>query len=229
MKSKSGSPSWEVLRAFFRPHPWHGVSAGDLAPEKVTAYIEIVPTDTLKYEIDKATGFLKLDRPQRFSNVCPTPYGFIPQTFCGERVAAWAGERIGRPSLAGDHDPLDICILTDRVFSHADHLLEAIPIGGLRMLDGGEVDDKIVAVLDKDASYGQFRDIFDCPEALLGRLKHYFLTYKTMLGEEDASTEIVSAYGRQESQEVIRMSMQDYAERFGSLSELFDAALGTPP
>lgn len=228
MTFKSDSPSWEVLRTFFRPHPWHGVSCGDLAPEKVTVYIEMVPTDTLKYEIDKTTGFLKLDRPQRFSNICPTPYGFIPQTFCGERVAAQAGESSGSASVAGDHDPLDICILTDRVFSHADHLLEAIPIGGLRMLDGGEVDDKIVAVLDKDASYGHFRDISDCPGALLDRLRHYFLTYKTAVGEEASVTQIVNTYGRRESHDIIRKSMQDYADRFSSLSKLFDAALGTP-
>src|SRR5580704_5928758 len=83
MITKLGNPTWEVLRIFFRPHPWHGISMGESAPETVTAYIEVVPTDTVKYELEKSTGFLKLDRPQKFSNVCPTPYGFIPQTYCG--------------------------------------------------------------------------------------------------------------------------------------------------
>ena len=92
MPSKQVSPSWEILRVFFRPHPWHGISIGDCTPEKVTAFIEIVPTDTVKYELEKTTGHMKLDRPQKFSNICPTPYGFIPQTYCGEKVAALSEE-----------------------------------------------------------------------------------------------------------------------------------------
>ena len=225
MTTKQASPSWEVLRIFFRPHPWHGVSMGDAAPEKVTAYIEVVPTDTVKYELEKSTGFLKLDRPQKFSNVCPAPYGFVPQTFCGERVAALAAQRTGRPGLRGDGDPLDICVLTDRTLSHADHLLEAIPIGGLRMLDGGEADDKIVAVLEKDATYGHYKDMKECPEPVVQRLVHYFLTYKMAPYENSASTEVTEVYGREEAHEVIRKSAQDYAERFASLSELLEATL----
>ena len=107
MITKLGNPTWEVLRIFFRPHPWHGISMGESAPETVTAYIEVVPTDTVKYELEKSTGFLKLDRPQKFSNVCPTPYGFIPQTYCGGKVASLAAERTGRTSLLGDGDPLE--------------------------------------------------------------------------------------------------------------------------
>ena len=225
MTMKSGSPSWEVMRIFFRPHPWHGVSMGEAAPDKLTAYIEVVPTDTVKYELDKSTGFLKLDRPQKFSNVCPAPYGFVPQTFCGERVAALAAERTGRTELLGDGDPLDICVLTDRTLSHADHLLEAIPIGGLRMIDGGEADDKIVAVLEKDACYGHYKDIGDCPEAVIQRLVHYFLTYKMAPHAQSTPTEITEVYGRAEAHEVIRRSAQDYAERFASLSELLEASL----
>ena len=69
-----------------RAHPWHGVPIGDDAPRRVTAYVEIVPTDTVKYEMDKATGILRVDRPQQYSNVCPSLYGFLPRTLCGERV-----------------------------------------------------------------------------------------------------------------------------------------------
>jgi inorganic pyrophosphatase len=72
----------------FRPHPWHGVAPGERFPEVVTAYVEIVPSDGVKYEIDKHTGFLKIDRPQRFSVSCPTLYGFVPRTYCGEAVAS---------------------------------------------------------------------------------------------------------------------------------------------
>src|SRR5215217_7944694 len=99
-------PLWELMGLLFRAHPWHGVPIGDDAPGIVTCYIEVVPSDTVKYEIDKQSGLLKLDRPQRFSNVCPALYGLIPQTHCATHVAALAAERTGRPGLAGDGDPL---------------------------------------------------------------------------------------------------------------------------
>jgi inorganic pyrophosphatase len=213
---------------FFRAHPWHGISIGSNVPERVTSYIEIVPTDTVKYELDKATGYLKVDRPQKFSNVCPTPYGFIPQTYCGERVASLAMERTGRALLVGDDDPLDICVLTDRSLSHADLLLVAVPVGGLRMLDGDEADDKVIAVLEKDASYGHLREINECPEALVQRLVHYFLTYKQSPGAAKPAAEITHIYGREEAYEVIRRSREDYAVRFGSLIDRFETAPGRP-
>ena len=87
--------AWELAKLLFQAHPWHGVAIGAEAPRVVTAFIEIVPTDTVKYEIDKASGHLKVDRPQQFSNVCPTLYGLIPQTFCGPRVAAFGAAREG--------------------------------------------------------------------------------------------------------------------------------------
>ena len=80
----------------FKAHPWHGITVGENAPNVVTAFIEIVPTDTVKYEIDKETGFLKIDRPQKFSNVIPTLYGFIPQTYCDVEIAAFASLQSGR-------------------------------------------------------------------------------------------------------------------------------------
>src|SRR5690349_4438750 len=118
----------------FRLHPWHGVPIGPQAPRVLTTYIEIVPTDTVKYEIDKHSGILRVDRPQAYSNVCPTLYGFVPQTYCAERVGAYCDQRTGRKGIQGDGDPLDICVLTEKSFSHGDILLESIPIGGLRMI-----------------------------------------------------------------------------------------------
>ena len=106
-----------------------------------------MPTDTVKYEMDKDTGILRMDRPQQYSNVCPSLYGFMPQTLCGDRVAALCMERTGRRGIVGDGDPMDICVLTEREIPHGDILVEAMPIGGLRMIDGDEADDKIVAVL----------------------------------------------------------------------------------
>jgi len=146
----------------FRAHPWHGVELGPEAPAAVTAYIEIVPTDTVKYELDKATGLLKVDRPQRYSNVCPSLYGFLPRTLCAERVAAYCGERTGREGIVGDGDPMDVCVLTEKSIGHGDLLVQAIPIGGLRMLDASEADDKIIAVMRDDALYGHLTDISQC-------------------------------------------------------------------
>src|SRR4051812_25726042 len=125
-------------RVTYRAHPWHGVSRGPLFPGLLTAYIEIVPNDTVKYEMDKVTGILRMDRPQQYSNVCPTLYGFVPRTLCAERVGEMCSERTGRPGIVGDGDPMDICILTERELTHGDVLVQAIPIGGLRMIDGQE-------------------------------------------------------------------------------------------
>lgn len=215
----------KLLPTLFRSHPWHGVAIGGEAPAKLTAYIEIVPIDTVKYELDKATGILKVDRPQRFSNVYPCLYGLIPQTYCGERVAALFARRTGRERIAGDGDPLDICVLTERAFSHGDFLLQAIPIGGLSMLDGNEADDKIIAVMAEDALYGEWRAIADIPKPLMERLEHYFLTYKLPPGAVRPRIEIPAIYDRDEAHEVIRCSQADYEAKFGHVSELLAEAL----
>jgi inorganic pyrophosphatase len=201
----------------FRAHPWHGVPLGRDAPAVLTAYIEIVPTDTVKYEMDKATGILRMDRPQLYSNVCPSLYGFLPRTLCAERVGALCAERTGRAGILGDGDPMDICVLTEKEISHGDILVKAIPIGGLRMIDGQEADDKIVAVLSGDAAYGSFREIGDCPAALVDRLRHYFLTYKQAPDRKSEPVEITHVYGRDEAHEVIRRSRDDYAAHLPEL------------
>ncbi len=198
------------MKHSFKAHPWHGIPIGDQAPALVTAFIEIVPTDTVKYEIDKTTGYLKIDRPQQFSNIIPALYGFIPQTYCGDNIAKFASEQAGFTVEKGDGDPIDICVLTEREITHGNIMLQAIPIGGFRMIDKGEADDKIIAVLKGDAMYGQYRELSDMPEAVLKRLQHYFLTYKNLPGEK-SMTQIANVYGREEAQEVIRMSMEDYA------------------
>jgi inorganic pyrophosphatase len=218
-------PLWPLLGVLFKAHPWHGVPIGDDAPNLLTAYVEIVPTDTVKYEVDKHTGHLRVDRPQRFSNVCPTLYGLVPQTYCGERVASLCAERTGRPHIVGDGDPLDICILTERSITHGDVLVEARPIGGLRMLDGEEADDKIVAVLVGDAAYGAFEDVSQVPVDLLERLKHYFLTYKGVPTDGKQRTEITHVYGRGEAHDVIERSRADYGELFGDIHSLLTSAL----
>ena len=195
-----------------KPHPWHGIPIGKNVPDKVTAFIEMVPSDTCKYEIDKETGYLMIDRPQKFSNIIPSLYGFVPQTYCGKKVAKFCEEKIGRP-LEGDGDPLDICVFTEREIPHGDILVDARIIGGMRMIDGGEADDKIIAVLAQDEIY-DFDDIKDAPERLINRLKHYFLTYKQIPGEEDAQCEITHIYGADEAKQVLKLSMEDYNDLF---------------
>lgn len=225
MSNNRQDPLWKLMGLLFKAHPWHGVSIGEDAPEVVCAYIEIVPTDTVKYEMDKATGILKIDRPQRFSNVCPAPYGLVPQTFCGERVAALFSKRSGRPGLVGDGDPIDICVLTEKSISHSDIILKAMPIGGLSMLDGDEADDKIIAVMKDDVAFGSWRDVKDVPTAVIDRLKHYFLTYKRAPGALVSRTEITEVYGREEALRVVSAAHEDYMARFSDIEGMLSAAL----
>jgi inorganic pyrophosphatase len=198
----------------YRLHPWHGVPIGAQAPRIVTTYIEIVPTDTVKYESDKLTGILKVDRPQLYSNVCPSLYGFIPRTLCASHVGGFCSERTGRPGIIGDGDPMDVCVLTEKEFTQGDILLESLPIGGLRMIDGNEADDKIIAVLKGDAVYGGIEDIHALPPLLVDRLRHYFLTYKQGPDRVDHAVEIAAVYGREEAYEAIRHSILDYDAAF---------------
>lgn len=208
-----------LLTRLVRAHPWHGVSVGAQAPEIVTAYIEIVPSDTVKYELDKSSGILKVDRPQQFSNVYPTLYGLIPQTYCGPRTAEYCMQKSGKQGIVGDGDPLDICVLAEKSITHGDILIPARPVGGLRMIDGDEADDKIIAVMGGDAIYGHMHDLYECPPAMITRLKHYFLTYKQDPGARERNTEITHVYGREEALEVIERSVADYLERYADIAE----------
>ena len=110
----------DLLGILFQAHPWHGVTPGEDAPRVLNAYVEIVPTDAVKYELDKPSGHLRVDRPQRFSSFCPTLYGFIPQTYCGDLVGQLCSERVGVPEIEGDGDPMDICVLSEKAFTHGD-------------------------------------------------------------------------------------------------------------
>jgi inorganic pyrophosphatase len=151
--------------------------------------------------------------------MCPTLYGFIPQTFCGDAVGELCSLRTGRQGIRGDGDPMDICVLSEKSFTHGDFLLRANAIGGLRMIDGLEADDKIIAVLEADVAYGHFRDIQDCPPGLIDRLKHYFLSYKQLPGDAPRRVEIADVYDRTEAIDVIERSLGDYRERYGAPEE----------
>lgn len=207
---------WDNLGMRYQSHPWHGVSIGEETPEVVMTYIEMTPHDAVKYEIDKESGFLKVDRPQKFSNIVPALYGFIPQTYCAERVADYCMSNSGKKNIHGDLDPLDICVLTERNIAHGNILVPAIPIGGIRMIDDGEADDKIIAVLKGDEAYN-WDDIGSVPESIINRLRHYFLTYKNIPGESYNKVEITAIYGKEEAQEVIRRSQIDYNNHYGPI------------
>jgi inorganic pyrophosphatase len=210
----SEDPTKRPSARLFQAHPWHGLTPGNDAPEMVNAYIEIVPTDAVKYELDKESGHLHVDRPQRFSSMCPSLYGFIPQTFCGEEVAKLCAERTGAVDIKGDRDPMDICVLTEKTFAQGNFFLNAKPIGGLRMIDGEQADDKIISILESDLAYGHIRDIGECPKALVDRLKHYFLSYKQLPGDAPRRVEIVDVYDAEEALDVIRRSLLDYQNKF---------------
>ena len=166
-----------------KAHPWHGIDLGENVPEEVRAFIEIVPTDTVKYEVDKASGYLSLDRPQKFSNIVPSLYGFLPRTYCSVHMAE----------------------LTNQALARYD-------IGGLRLLDPDQADDKIIGVLKKDAVYGHLPDIDELPKDIIRRLIHYFTTYKDIPGENSQRMKFISIYGQDVAKDVILRSMQDYQE-----------------
>ncbi len=194
--------------ARWRPHPWHGLEIGAGSPRVVNAYIEITPFDVMKYEIDKSSGYLRLDRPQRTSSQPPALYGFIPRTYCGERVA-----RLAPTAERGDGDPLDICVISERPITHSEILVPARVVGGLRLIDRGEADDKIIAVLDGDYVWGKAKELDDIPPVLVERLEHYFSTYKLVPGEPP-SIQVAGRFGFDDAAAVIAASMEDYAAEF---------------
>lgn len=199
------------MKPVYKAHPWHGIPIGEHAPNTVTVFVEIVSSDTIKYEVDKDSGYLKIDRPQKYSNTVPSLYGFLPQTYCGEQIANFARARGAENVTHGDGDPLDICVLSSHHIPHGDILLQAVPIGGLCLIDKGEADDKIIAVLVGDPIYQQYKNIKELPKAILDRLQHYFLTYKS-LPDEPSVVEISEIYDREVAHEVIRKSILDYKD-----------------
>ena len=198
----------------YRRHPWHGLEPfpeGGAETGTVQAYIEMLPSDTVKYELDKNTGFLVVDRPQRTTATPPALYGFIPRTYCAEEVA----KRCDHAEIA-DGDPLDICVFSERLITRADILLNARVVGGIQMIDGGEADDKIIAVLEGDNIWGGVDDITDLPPIKTERLQHYFSTYKMVPGK-DINIRVDHVYGREEALRVIEAARADYETHYGDL------------
>jgi inorganic pyrophosphatase len=205
---RAGAPPGRAVP--YRPHPWHGLDTGPAPPEILNAYIEITPFDLMKYEVDKVSGYLRVERPQRSSAQPPALYGFVPRTYCDARV-----RRLAPEARRGDGDPLDICVLSERAITRNEILVRARVIGGLQMLDDGDADDKIIGVLENDHVWGAARDIGDVPPVLVERLQHYFLTYKLVPGQRSRAR-IARVYGRAHALRVVRAAMADYRAAFAA-------------
>lgn len=174
-------------------HPWHEVAAGRKPPEEVNAIIEIPRGSRAKYEVDKESGLIKLDRVIYASMYYPLNYGFIPQT------------------LGDDHDPLDIVVLT-QVSVVPLCLIPSKVIGVMHMIDRGEADEKIIAVAEQDASVSHINDVSELPEYFRVELKHFFENYKTL---ENKKVEVPEFGGREKALPVIERSMAFYRQTFG--------------
>jgi inorganic pyrophosphatase len=173
-------------------HPWHEVSIGDNPPEFVNGIIEIPKGSRAKYEIDKASGLIKLDRVIYASMYYPLNYGFIPQT------------------LGEDHDPLDIVVLT-QVTVVPRCLIPSKVIGVMRMIDKGEADDKIIAVAMQDVSVSHLEDVKDMPDYFMAELKHFFENYKTLENKKVVVDEFES---KDKAMQIIQDSINLYKKEY---------------
>ena len=169
-------------------HPWHSVSVGDNPPQIVNGIIEIPKNTRAKYEIDKDSGLLKLDRVLFSAMHYPFNYGFIPQTYCD------------------DNDPLDILILS-QITVVPLCIVSAKPIGVMRMSDGGEADDKIIAVAEHDMSVNHINDISELPEHFFKEIRNFFEDYKKL---ENKSVDVENFHGAEVARKVIEQSRVDY-------------------
>lgn len=174
-------------------NPWHDVIIGENAPDVVHAIIEIPKDGQIKYELDKESGMLKLDRFLFSSMHYPGDYGFVPQT------------------LWYDNDPLDILILTHRPVQPLT-LANARIIGVLRIVDGDEKDDKILAVYDKDPRYAEFKDVNDLPKHIVKELTNFFERYKELQGKQVRVLEVLS---RRTALNDVEVAKKMYEEKFG--------------
>ena len=169
-------------------HAWHDVKPARVAPEEFLALIEISKGSKNKYELDKETGHLILDRVLFTSTIYPQNYGFIPRTF------------------ARDYDPLDVLVLCSESILPMS-FVRCSPIGVLIMTDNGLPDEKIIAVCNDDAFYKDFRDINEIPEHVMAEIKHFFTVYKSLEGKDTAVDEV---YGRDEALKVIKECLNSY-------------------
>lgn len=172
---------------------WHDISPNRISPEKFIAVIEITKGSKNKYELDKETGLIILDRILYTSTHYPANYGFIPRTY------------------SEDHDPLDVLVLSQGVFEPLT-LVEALPIGAIKMVDNNEVDEKIIAVPKGDPAYNCYRDINELPAHIFNEISHFFEVYKQL---EHKVTSVKEIVGRERAVNMIEAAMEAYQMKFG--------------
>ena len=175
-------------------NPWHEISPGENAPEVVTGIIEIPAHSKAKYELDKETGMSKLDRVLFTPMVYPANYGFIPQTYCD------------------DGDPLDVLVIS-QVDLFPMTLVDAKVVGVMKMIDGGEMDDKIIAVAAEDMSVAHINDLSELPQSIVAEIQCFFEDYKKLRKKE---VKVEGFEGREKALEVVKQSIVDYNEKFAS-------------
>lgn len=173
-------------------NPWHNVPIGKNAPEEVTGIIEISKGSRAKYELDKESGMLRLDRVLYSSFYYPANYGFIPQTYCD------------------DKDPLDILVIS-QIEMQPLCLVQAKVIGVMRMVDSGEADDKIIAVASGDPSVNHINDISELPHHFISELRHFFEQYKTL---ENKSVVVEDFQNSTVAKQIIHQAIIDYKVKF---------------
>lgn len=173
-------------------NPWHSVSPGENAPKIVNAIIEIPKGSRAKYELDKESGLLKLDRVLYSSVYYPANYGFIPQSYCD------------------DHDPLDILVIS-QVDCVPMCMIEAKVIGVMQMVDGGEADDKVIAVAANDMSVNHINDISELPQHFLEEMRHFFEEYKKL---ERKTVKVEEFQNREKAQQIVLDAFKMYQENF---------------
>ena len=171
---------------------WHDMDPKQITPKNFTAVIEISKGSRCKYELDKHTGLLRLDRVLYTSTHYPASYGFIPRTF------------------ADDGDPLDVLVLCNEPIQPLT-LVQVYPIGVMRMLDDGHIDDKIIAVPFTDPNYNTYRSIDELPAHIFDEIMHFFKVYKQL---ENKQTDIKELYNREEAEKIVREAIDGYVEHF---------------
>lgn len=171
---------------------WHNISAERITSKKFEAYIEIPKGCKAKYELDKETGLLRLDRVLYTSTVYPANYGFIPRT------------------LADDGDPLDVLVLCGETM-YPTTLVECYPIGVITMVDGGDLDEKIIAIPFQDPTYNNYYDIHELPQHIFQEMMHFFEVYKSL---EHKQTTVKEICHRDEAMEIISKCIENYNKEF---------------
>ena len=183
-----------------RAHPWHGVNPR-LDDQRFLAFIETTPFDLMKYELDMKLGLMRIDQPLETSSLPPSAYGFIPRTLCDPRVAQLSSR------LKGDRAPLDVFVLSERSIQHHNVLCEMRVVGGVPLRDENLVDDKLIAVLARDANFGHVQSIAEVPIYLIERITH-FLSQVSLAG----APIVGDPFDRARAENLLQAGLEDYAQ-----------------